>query len=114
MQVRRHFPPFAAVLGTKEVTVTVGRLRVPRCDVDVPGVRRINDNVVENHLRGRAQKGPPRPTGATVAGKIESAGAGAEKNAVGILGIKSQTTDTAALGAQRLPLLRPPWPGREK
>jgi hypothetical protein len=40
-----------------------------------------------------------------IARKVHYAGTGAEKDAVGIVGIKGETADSSAVRAQRLPLL---------
>src|SRR5262249_25970590 len=81
VQVGRDFPRSAPVLRTKEIAVAVRRLRVPAGDVHLPGIRGINDDVVQHHLRWTAQLSPSRPASAAVAGEKQSSGASAEKDA---------------------------------
>src|SRR5713226_5176810 len=105
MQIRQQVPSLASVFGAVEIAVAVGRLRVPGRYIDVPGVQWIDHDVVQHHLSRTAQMSQTRPTGAVVSRKVNRARAGAEKNAVGILGVESQTADTAAVWPKRLPLL---------
>ena len=87
MHARKRFSVVAAVVRTKHVAGLLVHY-APRRNVNVFGILRINDDVIENIVIA-AQVGQARPIVSSVRGQEERSRAGAEVDTVGILRVET-------------------------
>ncbi len=105
MEIGDRIPAAPAVAGAEHIAGGRG-IHAPRGHIHDLGVVGIDHDVVEHHAAGSPQVREAGPRRAAVAGKIETSRAGAEKDAIGVVGIVRKTADIAAVGAHGPPLLR--------
>src|SRR5439155_9799763 len=102
---RKRFPVIAAIVRAIHVAGLLV-LKAPSGNINVFGVLRIDGDVIQNVVIA-TQVSQAGPIVSGVIRKKETAGAGAQVDTVGILGVEIQTPDIASVGSQGSPLAGP-------
>ena len=105
MHARQGFPVVAAIMRAIHVAGLL-ILDAPGGNINVFGILRIDDDVIENIVIA-AQMGQPRPIVSAIIGEEKTAGAGTQVNTVGILRVEIQTPDITSVRTQGGPLTGP-------